>query len=81
VANKETFVCDITAPDLRIDPYVVEAFNVRVYGDVALLSVRMHMTGHEGGKAFKTQYIYIDVYRRVGSKWQVCSMQPTRLPS
>jgi ketosteroid isomerase-like protein len=81
VSNKETFLRDITSEDLTIDPYTVEDFNVRVYGNVALLSGRTHMTGREGGKAFKTQYIYIDIYRRVGNKWQVCSVQTTRLPS
>jgi ketosteroid isomerase-like protein len=81
VADKEAFVRNITAEGLTIDPYTVEDFNVRVYGDVALLSGRTHMTGHEGGKAFKTQYIYIDIYRRVGGKWLVCSVQTTRLAS
>jgi ketosteroid isomerase-like protein len=81
VADKETFVRDITSEDLTIDPYTVEDFNVRIYGNVALLSGRTHMTGREAGKAFKTQYIYIDIYRRVGNKWQVCSVQTTRLQS
>jgi ketosteroid isomerase-like protein len=81
VSNKESFLRDITSEDLTIDPYTVEDFNVRVYGNVALLSGRTHMTGREAGKAFKTQYIYIDIYRRVGNKWQVCSVQTTRLPS
>jgi ketosteroid isomerase-like protein len=81
VADKAAFVRDITAEDLTIDPYTVEDFNVRIYGDVALLSGRTHMTGHEAGKAFKTQYIYIDIYRRVGGKWLVCSVQTTRLAS
>jgi ketosteroid isomerase-like protein len=81
VADKETFVRDLTSEDLTIDPYTVEDFNVRVYGDVALLSGRTHMTGRQGGKAFKTQYIYIDIYRRVAGKWRVCSVQTTRLPS
>jgi ketosteroid isomerase-like protein len=81
VANKESFVRDITSADLTIDPYTVDDFNVRVYGDVALLSGRTHMTGREDGKAFKTQYIYIDIYRRVGDEWLVCSVQTTRLPN
>jgi ketosteroid isomerase-like protein len=81
VADKKSFVRDLTAPDIEIDPYTVEGFNVRVYGDVALLSGRTHMTGREEGKAFKTQYIYIDVYRRIDGQWKVCSVQTTRLPS
>jgi ketosteroid isomerase-like protein len=81
VADKEEFVRDLTSPDITIDPYTVEGFNVRVYGNVALLSGRTHMTGRQEGKPFKTQYIYIDIYRRINGEWKVCSVQTTRLPS
>jgi len=80
VANKETFVRSITAPDLTIDPYTVEDFDVRVYGDVALLSGRTRMTGREGGAPFTTHYRYIDVYVRTNGTWKICSVQTTRLP-
>jgi ketosteroid isomerase-like protein len=81
VSDKRTFVEDLTSPDITIDPYTVEDFNIRIYGDVALLNGRTHMTGHQEGKAFKTQYIYIDIYRRVAGQWKVCSVQTTRLPA
>jgi ketosteroid isomerase-like protein len=81
VANKETFIQDLTADDFSIDPYTVENFDVRVYGDVALLSGTTHMTGHQEGKPFKTQYRYIDVYRRIDGVWKVCSVQTSRLPA
>jgi ketosteroid isomerase-like protein len=80
VADKRTFVEDLSSPDITIDPYTVEDFNIRIYGDVALLNGRTHMTGRQEGKAFKTQYIYIDIYRRVSGKWKICSVQTTRLP-
>jgi ketosteroid isomerase-like protein len=81
VANKETFVRSITAPDLTIDPDTVEEFEVRVYGNVALLSGRTRMTGREGGNPFTTHYRYIDVYVRTNGTWKVCSVQTTRLRS
>jgi ketosteroid isomerase-like protein len=80
VANKETFVRNITASDLTIDPYTVEDFDVRVYGNVALLSGRTRMTGREGGNPFTTHYRYIDVYVRTNGTWKVGSVQTTRLP-
>ena len=80
VANKETFVRNITAANLVIDPYTVEDFDVRVYGNVALLSGRTRMTGREGGTPFTTHYRYIDVYVRTNGTWKVCSVQTTRLP-
>jgi ketosteroid isomerase-like protein len=81
VANKETFVRNITAADLTIDPYTVEDFDVRVYGNVALLSGRTRMTGHEGGAPFTTHYRYIDVYVRTNRTWKICSVQTSRLPN
>lgn len=80
IADKATFVRNITAADLVIDPYTVEDFDVRVYGDVALLSGRTRMTGREGGAAFTTHYRYIDVYVRTNGTWKVCSVQTTKLP-
>ena len=80
VANKETFVRNITAANLTIDPYTVEDFDVRVYGNVALLSGRTRMTGREGGAPFTTHYRYIDIYVRTNGVWKICSVQTTRLP-
>jgi hypothetical protein len=37
VETKSSFVNGLLSTDLEIDPYVVEDFDVRVYGDVALL--------------------------------------------
>ena len=51
----------ILFPDLQIDPYGVEDFDVRIYGDVALLSGRTRMTGTHRGEAFTSNHRYIDV--------------------
>ena len=77
--DKESFLLDILSPKLRIDPYTVEDFDVRLYGDVALLSGRTRMTGAYDGKPFATHYRYIDVYVRKNGVWQVASVQVTRV--
>jgi ketosteroid isomerase-like protein len=79
VENKASFLEDVLSPKLRIDPYTVEDFEVRVYGDVALLSGRTRMTGAYDGKAFATHYRYIDVYVRKNGVWRVASVQITRV--
>jgi ketosteroid isomerase-like protein len=79
IENKVSFLDDVLSPRLRIDPYTVEDFEVRVYGDVALLSGRTRMTGAYDGKAFNTHYRYIDVYVRKNGVWRVASVQITRL--
>src|SRR5262245_22099045 len=44
VETKASFVEGLLAPELRLDPYSVEEFEVRLYGEVALLSGRTRMT-------------------------------------
>jgi ketosteroid isomerase-like protein len=76
--TKKSFVAGIMDPGLTIDPYTVEDFEIRVYGDTALLSGRTNMTGKFGGKAFTSNYRYIDIYVRRGGQWKIVSVQITR---
>jgi len=78
--TKASFVAGLLDPELRIDPYTVEDFEVRLYGEVALLSGRTRMTGRYQGKAFATHYRYIDIYVRSGGVWKIVSVQVTKLP-
>lgn len=80
VEGKDAFVKDLTADDLTIDPYTVEDFEVRLYGDVALLSGRTRMTGRSEGKPFTSHYRYIDIYVRRDGVWKIVSVQTTKIP-
>jgi ketosteroid isomerase-like protein len=80
VETKASFVEGLVDPALAIEPYTVEEFEVRLYGDVALLSGRTRMTGRYDGKPFKTHYRYIDVYVRRGAAWKIVSVQISKLP-
>jgi ketosteroid isomerase-like protein len=79
VDGKSAFVADILDPKLTIDPYTVEEFTVRLYGDTALLSGRTHMTGKHDGKPFESNYRYIDIYVRSKGTWKIVSVQITKL--
>jgi ketosteroid isomerase-like protein len=79
VEGRETFLRDLIAPELEIDPYTVEDFEVRLYGQTALLSGRTRMTGRHARTPFRSHYRYIDVYVRQGGAWKVCSVQTTRV--
>ncbi len=81
VVGREQFVRDITDPTLKIDPYVVEDFSVRVLGDAALLYGRIRMTGSSSGERWESHFRYIDVYARRNGKWQVTSVQITPMPA
>lgn len=81
VESKTSFVHGLLSADLQIDPYVVEDFDVRVYGDVALLSGRTRMSGRHQGTPFRSHYRYIDVYVRRQGKWKIVSVQISRIPN
>jgi ketosteroid isomerase-like protein len=81
VEDKKAFVEGVVSPDLQIDPYTVEDLDVRLYGDVALLSGRTRMTGKYRGQPFTSHYRYIDVYVRRGAQWKVVSVQISRIAS
>jgi ketosteroid isomerase-like protein len=80
VETKSSFVEGLLADALAIDPYTVEDFEVRLYGDTALLSGRTRMTGRFEGKPFTSHYRYIDIYVRRGGEWKIVSVQITRIP-
>ena len=79
VVGRDEFVKDLLDPTLRIDPYKVEDFGVRVYGDTALLTGRIRMTGSAEGKPFRSHFRYIDVYVKRDGAWKVVSIQITRM--
>lgn len=77
--TKQSFVAGIMDPKLTIDPYTVEDFEVRIFGDTALLYGRSRMTGKHDGKPFVSNYRYIDIYVRRSGVWKIVSVQITRL--
>ena len=77
--TKASFVESIVDPKSTIDPYHVEEFEIRLYGDVALLSGRIQMTGSYDGKAWKSDFRYIDIYHRKNGQWKIVSVQTTRV--
>ena len=79
VAGKPAFVDGLVSARLEIDPYTVEDLDVRLYGDVALLSGRTRMTGRWDGKPFASHYRYVDVYVRGAGRWKIVSVQITNI--
>jgi ketosteroid isomerase-like protein len=79
VETKASFVDGLVSPDLALDPYTVEDFEVRVYGDTALISGRTRMTGRYQGQPFDTHYRYIDVYVKRRGAWKIVSVQISRI--
>ena len=80
IEDKAKFVAGVMDAKLTIDPYTVEDFEVRLYGDVALLSGRTLMTGQYDGEKFTSNYRYIDIYVKRAGAWKIVSVQITRYP-
>ena len=79
VNDRTAFLTDLLSPDLTINPYTVDDLDVRIYGEIALLSGTTRMTGTYQGKPFKSHYRYVDIYRRQNGRWAVVNIQITRL--
>ncbi|WNO10613.1 nuclear transport factor 2 family protein [Teredinibacter sp. KSP-S5-2] len=79
IKKKAEFVDGLMSPRLEIRPYTVEDYDLRVYGDVALLSGRTRMKGKYDGEDFTAHYRYIDVYVKRLGEWKIVSVQITEL--
>lgn len=78
-ADKAQFLQNLTSPDLVIEPYTVEDFTIRIYGNTALLNGSTDMHGTYQGKPFRTHYRYTDTYVKEGTVWRVVNVQTTRI--
>jgi ketosteroid isomerase-like protein len=81
IETGSSFVDGLMVPELEIDPYTVEEFQIRLYADVALLSGRTRMTGRFEGKPFQSHYRYIDIYFRGTDGWKIVSVQISKIPN
>jgi ketosteroid isomerase-like protein len=80
VRTKQDFLRILTDARLVIDPYSVEDFEIRLHGEIALLSGHTRMTGRYDGAAFVEEYRYIDIYAFRDGQWRIISVQISRIP-
>ena len=79
-ADKAGFLQGITSDKLVIEPYTVEEFRVRFYGDTALITGRTDMHGTWDGKPFRSNYRFTDTYvRESDGVWRVVNVQTTEI--
>jgi ketosteroid isomerase-like protein len=79
-ADKAGFLDGITSDKLVIEPYTVEEFRVRFYGDTALITGRTDMHGSWDGKPFRSHYRFTDTYaREADGAWRVVNVQTTEI--
>lgn len=78
-SNKAQFVDDLTSADITIEPYSVDEFKIRIYGNTAIINGATNMHGVQSGKPFTTHYRFTDTYVKEGGAWHVVNVQTTRI--
>ena len=77
LVDKQGFLNAVASPQLSINPYTVEDFNIRIFGTVALITGETRMTGRFGAEAFEIHYRFTDTYVKREGKWKVVQVQIT----
>jgi hypothetical protein len=77
--NKDQFIADFTSPSVDIDPFTIEEFDARVYGDTAILTGRVALSGASNGHRFTVNLRFSDLWVKRDGQWQVVFAQTTRI--
>ena len=65
--------------DEQIESTFQDEFEVRVFGDAAVVMSRITAKGVTGDKRFIRQFRYIDIFEKRGGRWQCIITQNTRI--
>jgi ketosteroid isomerase-like protein len=78
-ADKAKFIEEIAAADLTIQPYTVDDFKIRIYGNTAIINGSTLMRGTYRGQPFSSHYRFTDIYAKESDGWRVVNIQTTRI--
>ena len=65
--------------DEQVESSTLDDFQVKLYGDTAVVMSRVTSSGLRQGKHFNAQFRYLDVYRKREGRWQCVITQNTRI--
>jgi ketosteroid isomerase-like protein len=54
---------------------------VRVHGDTAVVTGKMHTKGISGGKPFDAQFQFTDTFVKDGGRWRLLAGHVSKLPA
>jgi ketosteroid isomerase-like protein len=63
----------------QIDASVLDEFNVKIYGDTAVVLFTQKLTGPSKGQPLTLTFRYIDVFVMRDGRWQCVASQSTRV--
>jgi hypothetical protein len=79
--TKAQFVAESTAPDFKLEPFVVQDAIEKVWSDGAVMGGIAHLRGVDGGKAFEVDLRFSDIWAKRKGKWQVVYTHASRPPA
>ena len=77
VTTKQETITARRSGQLRYEAMNITDMVVRVYGDMAVVTARADVKGHQLGEDFSGPYRYTRVWVRRNGQWQVVSYQAT----
>ena len=76
--TKAQFVAESTAPDFKLEPFVVKEAIEKVWSDGAVMGGVAHLKGVDGGKPFEVDLRFSDIWAKRNGKWQVIYTHASR---
>ena len=65
--------------DEQVESSTLVDFQVKLYGDTAVVMSRLTASGQRQGKHFNAQFRYLNIYRKREGRWQCVITQNTRI--
>ena len=78
--TKAEAIADLKSGATKLDTNTADNYNVRVFGDTAVMTHDGVRTGRREGKAFTERYRSLHVFVRRGGRWQAVASQGMTLP-
>jgi ketosteroid isomerase-like protein len=79
VLTKPQVMQELGSGDRRIESGSVDELNVRVFGDIAIVTGRSVLTGSYQGKRASVVQRFTDVFARRDGRWQAVASQGTQV--
>jgi ketosteroid isomerase-like protein len=79
VLTRAQVMAEFGSGDRRIESGSIDDLNIRVFGDVAVVTGRSVLTGAYQGKRANVVQRFTDVFARRNSRWQVVASQGTEV--
>jgi ketosteroid isomerase-like protein len=78
--DKQSYLADFTVPGFRLDPYVMEEPELKIWGNTALTAGRLHLAWTQDGKRQNRLVRIAHLWAKDDGRWRLTYSQLTRVP-